>query len=102
MTDPGQSPTNDATAPPAPLQNQRSAKNSADSAPPTRRDWVARAFTLVEDAVYLALGLLLTGCALTLLVTSAIDLVHSVGDGSVNIIRLLDRILLVLLIVELL
>ena len=69
---------------------------------PERRATVARAFTLVEDAVCIGLGVVLAGSALTLLVTSVIDFTQSVLERKVNIIALLERILLILLIVELL
>jgi hypothetical protein len=70
---------------------------------PQARVWVARAFTAVEDVVYISLGLLLTASALTLLVTGVNDFVRNLVDGKphTNIV-LLDRILLILLIVELL
>jgi hypothetical protein len=42
------------------------------------RVWVARAFTAVEDIVYIGLGLLLAGSALTLLITGVIDYVQNV------------------------
>jgi hypothetical protein len=73
-----------------------------DSPKKQARVWVARAFTAVEDIVYIGLGLLLTGSALTLLVTGVIDYVQNVAAGKPHNIELLDRILLILLIVELL
>jgi uncharacterized membrane protein (DUF373 family) len=71
---------------------------------PEARPWIARAFTVVEDVVYIGLGLLLAASALTLLVTDLISFGQSVVTGSLptHIIGLLDRILLLLLIVELL
>jgi hypothetical protein len=66
------------------------------------RVWVARAFTAVEDVVYIGLGLLLTVSALTLLITGALDYGRDVMAGKPHNIELLDRILLILLIVELL
>jgi uncharacterized membrane protein (DUF373 family) len=68
------------------------------------RAWIARAFTAVEDVVYVGLGLCLAGSALVLLATNALHLVQSVVDGtfSTHIIALLDRIMLILLVVELL
>ena len=67
------------------------------------RTWVAKAFTLVEDAVYLGLGVLLAGCALTLLASGVYTFWQQLLAGSLsqNIIPLLDRLLLILLIVEL-
>jgi uncharacterized membrane protein (DUF373 family) len=71
---------------------------------PDVRGWIACAFTAVEDVVYVGLGLSLAACALVLLVTDTLHLVQSVVSGafSTHIIALLDRIMLVLLVVELL
>ena len=68
------------------------------------RDLIARQFTRVEDVVYVGLGILLAGCAVTLLVAGAIDFVSSLAAGTLagRIIGMLDRILLVLLVVEIL
>jgi len=46
------------------------------------RGWIARAFTLVEDVVYVGLGLLLAGSAIALLVGSPISLAGSVATPS--------------------
>jgi uncharacterized membrane protein (DUF373 family) len=69
---------------------------------PEVRAWIARAFTATEDVVYIGLGLLLASSALTLLVTGVIDFGQSVVAGKASIIDLIDRVLLILLIVELL
>ena len=71
---------------------------------PDARFWIARAFTAVEDVVYVGLGLLLAGSALALLANSALHFVESIMDGtfSTRIIVLLDRFMLILLVVELL
>lgn len=68
------------------------------------REWVARAFTHVEDVVYVGLGLLLAASAIALLVTSGVDFVRSVFGGVLagRVIGLLDQILLVFMIVEIL
>jgi uncharacterized membrane protein (DUF373 family) len=66
------------------------------------RTWIARAFTAVEDVVYICLGLLLAGSAFILLWTGVTDFGQSVAAGKASTIQLLDRILLILLIVELL
>jgi uncharacterized membrane protein (DUF373 family) len=68
------------------------------------RGWVAKQFTRVEDVVYVGLGLLLAGSALALLVTGTIDFVSSLAAGRLadRVIEVLDRILLVLLVVEIL
>lgn len=72
--------------------------------PSRTRRLLAHAFTWVEDVVYLGLGALLAASALVLLGHTAIafsrDLVHSALPGA--IVSLLDRLLLVLMIVELL
>jgi uncharacterized membrane protein (DUF373 family) len=66
------------------------------------RTWVAKAFTWVEDAVYIGLGVLLAGCALTLLASGVLTFWQHLLAGSLseNIVQLLDRLLLILLIVE--
>jgi uncharacterized membrane protein (DUF373 family) len=68
------------------------------------RAWVARAFTGVEDIVYLGLGLLLAGSSIALLVSGVIGFVQGLMARTLtgNIVPLLDRILLILLVVELL
>jgi uncharacterized membrane protein (DUF373 family) len=69
-----------------------------------KRAWAARAFTLVEDVVYLGLGLLLAGSSIVLLIGGLIAFGQNLMAGSLgsNIVPLLDRILLILLVVELL
>ena len=71
---------------------------------PLKRAWVARAFALVEDIVYIGLGLLLAGSSLFLLIAGLISFGQNIMAGSLaaNIVALLDRILLILLLVELL
>jgi uncharacterized membrane protein (DUF373 family) len=71
---------------------------------PPVRTLIARAFSAVEDLVYIGLGVLLAGSAISLLVAAAIRFGGSVfsGDFAGQTIPLLDRILLILLIVELL
>jgi uncharacterized membrane protein (DUF373 family) len=69
---------------------------------PETRHWIAWVFTLVEDVVYIGLGLLLTGSALLLLVRGVMDFCQSIVLKDPKVIELLDRILLILLIVELL
>jgi uncharacterized membrane protein (DUF373 family) len=69
-----------------------------------KRQWAARAFTMVEDVVYLGLGLLLAGSSVALLVGGVISFGQNLMAGTLagNIVPLLDRILLMLLVVELL
>jgi uncharacterized membrane protein (DUF373 family) len=68
------------------------------------RAWVALVFTAVEDVVYVGLGLLLAGCSLALLVSGLINFGQNLMAGSLttNVVALLDRVLLILLVVELL
>jgi uncharacterized membrane protein (DUF373 family) len=73
-------------------------------AEPANRVWVARAFTAVEDVVYIGLGLLLSASAIALLLSGAISFGQNLLARTLtgNIVPLLDRILLILLVVELL
>ena len=70
---------------------------------PTRRR-IALAFSAVEDVVYVGLGVLLASGAIFLLVTTAVSFGTSLFAGTLpkDFIGLLDRILLILLVVELL
>ncbi len=68
------------------------------------RDWVARIFTRVEDLVYIGLDVLLAGTAVVLLAVGAYDFVAYLVAGALpgHVVELLDRILLILMIVEIL
>lgn len=68
------------------------------------REWVARAFTRVEDVVYVALGLLLAAGAIALLISAGATFVRAVADGEIvgRLVSILDQLLLVLMIVEIL
>lgn len=68
------------------------------------RSWIARLFTGIEDIVYVGLGLLLGASAIVLLVSGIIGFWESLAAGTFpgTAIKLLDRILLILLIIELL
>lgn len=68
------------------------------------RKWIARAFSVVEDVVYVALGLMLASAAITLLFDGIVTFAHQISRSSAfaSTLGLLDRILLILLIVELL
>jgi uncharacterized membrane protein (DUF373 family) len=74
------------------------------SRPLTPRNWVARGFTAIEDAVYVGLGVLLGASAIVLLATGGVQFVRALGSGSFSqeAVSLLDQILLILLVVELL
>ena len=68
------------------------------------REWLARAFTRLEDVVYIGLSLLLAGTALVLLATGVMDFVRLLIAGTLpdNVVDLLDRVLLILILVEVL
>ena len=68
------------------------------------RERVARAFTHVEDLVYLGIGLLLAASAIALLVTTGTLFVRSALEGVLagRVVALLDQILLIFMIVEIL
>jgi uncharacterized membrane protein (DUF373 family) len=75
-----------------------------DKKPEKLRLTIARGFTRVEDGVYIGLGVLLALSAAALLVNVAIGFGKSVlaGASAPSIVDLLDRMLLILMIVELL
>jgi len=68
------------------------------------REWVAQGFTRVEDVVYVGLGLMLAGTALALLADGLVDFGRAVlaGELASRVVTLLDRILLIVMIVEIL
>src|SRR5919109_1234359 len=68
------------------------------------RQWLTLSFSYSEDTVYIGLGLLLVAVALTLLCTEIINFGRYVIAGALseNIVFLLDRILLIIIFVEVL
>ena len=68
------------------------------------REWVARAFSRVEDVVYVALGVLLAASAIALLVSAGVTFVRTVAAGEIagRLVAILDQLLLVLMIIEIL
>lgn len=68
------------------------------------RTLVARAFTAVEDAVYIGLGFLLAVSAVVLLGSAAVSFFRDLSQSLMTaaVVGLLDRLLLVLMVVELL
>jgi len=68
------------------------------------REWIMRGFIRVEDAVYVGLGTVLAAMALALLVAVAIALAQAVLADTLpgHAVQLLDRLLLILMIVEIL
>lgn len=71
---------------------------------PATRTLIARAFSGVEDLVHIGLGVLLAASAIALLVTAFVQFGGNIISGGLGfrVIPLLDRILLILLVVELL
>jgi len=71
---------------------------------PAVRERIAQSFTRVEDVVYVGLGILLAASAVVLLVDGVLTFGRHLAGGTMpgRIIDLLDRILLVLMIVEIL
>ncbi len=72
--------------------------------PPGTRGLVARGFTWIEDLAYMVLGVLLAMSALALLGSAAFMFARGIGapDLPATIVALLDRLLLVLMVIELL
>jgi len=68
------------------------------------RSVVSTAFALVQDVVYVATGVLLTVSAIAILARGGVDLARALSAGVdvSTIVVLLDRMLLVLMVVELL
>lgn len=68
------------------------------------RDRVAKACTLVEDIVYVGLGIMLAGAAVVLLASLVLLFVRGLFSGSLpgGVMGVLDHVLLILMIVELL
>jgi hypothetical protein len=68
------------------------------------RERIAQSFTRVEDVVYIGLGILLAASAVVLLADGALNFGRSLIGGTLpgRVIDLLDRILLILIIVEVL
>ena len=67
------------------------------SEPTGLRLWITHLFSMVEDIVYVGLGLLLAAGALTLMIGEAIDVASQISSGSIDdvILPLLDQVLLI-------
>jgi uncharacterized membrane protein (DUF373 family) len=74
-------------------------RNAADL-----RQWLGHWFDLAEDTLYVGLGLLLVAIAFTLLITEIVYFVQYVSTVTLadNVVFLLDRILLIIIFVEVL
>jgi uncharacterized membrane protein (DUF373 family) len=68
------------------------------------RAWIVAGFRVIEDVVYVGLGVLLACSSLALLISGGYEIARSILGGTLTgrVTELLDRILLILLIVELL
>jgi uncharacterized membrane protein (DUF373 family) len=89
----------------ADLKIARPAAREPETAEESRlRAWVAKGFTRVEDVVYVGLGVLLAASALMLLAYGAYEFGVALLGGHLpgRAIELLDRVLLILLVVEIL
>ena len=66
--------------------------------------WLARAFGRVEDVVYIGLAVILAALAIGLLIDAATTFVRAImaNELAVRVALLLDRLLLVLMVVEIL
>lgn len=66
--------------------------------------WIAASFSLIEDIIYVGLGLLLAGVAMALLITEITYFIQYIYAEvlSENIVMLLDRVLLIIIFVEVL
>jgi hypothetical protein len=82
----------------------RAGRTADAEEPKGLRALIARLFTRFEDVVYVGLGLVLAGSALGLLAEAVWSFGRMVVAGSLGaeIVQLLDRILLILMIVEIL
>jgi uncharacterized membrane protein (DUF373 family) len=78
--------------------------DSKRSEPSRLRQWITVSFNWAEDAVYVGLGVLLAAVAITLLISEIIYFAQYLIAGvlSENIVFLLDRILLIIIFVEVL
>ena len=81
-----------------------SAATAPGGIPPVIRERIARTFTRVEDVVYIGLAILLAASAVVLLVDGALTFGRHLFGGTLagRIVDLLDRVLLILMIVEIL
>ena len=82
---------------------KRRVEDDASASAEDTRGWIARGFSLVEDVMYIGLGVLLAGSAVALLVDGGIQFARLLAAGEPlqpRVIELLDRLLLILMIVE--
>jgi uncharacterized membrane protein (DUF373 family) len=69
------------------------------------RGIITKVFRLVEDVIFVGLGVLLAGCALYLLGTTAVSFVQHLSASAFDgraVVELIEQLLLILLVVEIL
>jgi len=78
--------------------------NASETRQSRLREFIGEQFGRAEDVVYIVLGFLLACTAGALLVTTAIELMRAIAQGNPMdaMVSLLDRLLLVLMVVEIL
>jgi len=98
MTTPSE---HNAVHPPVPPKPE---EGTIQTSPSPLRQWLAQGFSRVEDVVYIGLGFLLAVNALALLLAGGLDLWEGLRAGTLtrDIVAHLDRMLLILMIVEIL
>ena len=76
--------------------------SAANAAPHPVRRHVVNSFAMVEDVVYVGLGVLLAAAAIFLLISGGVLFVQLLTGGELGnrIVDVLDRLLLILLIIE--
>jgi uncharacterized membrane protein (DUF373 family) len=64
--------------------------------------WLSTSFSLIEDIIYVGLGVLLAGVAGALLITEITYFIQYISAGvlSENVVLLLDRVLLIIIFAE--
>jgi uncharacterized membrane protein (DUF373 family) len=77
---------------------------SRSSQSPSSRERIAQAFTMVEDVLYVGLGVILAAGAVALLVSAAIYFARSLFGGAIgaSVVAVLDQLLLILMMIEIL
>jgi thiosulfate reductase cytochrome b subunit len=72
---------------------------SRSSQSASARERIARAFTMVEDVLYVGLGVVLAAGGMALLVNAAIHFARSLLGGAIgaSVVAVLDQLLLILM-----
>jgi uncharacterized membrane protein (DUF373 family) len=77
---------------------------SRSSQSASARERIAQAFTMVEDVLYVGLGVVLAAGGVALLVSAAIYFARSLLGGAIgaSVVAVLDQLLLILMMIEIL